>query len=518
MSRYTLHAKSVTRIDLRKLMNLSAEVPELVDACRTEFGWLTDPSYYEHVPRMRHVDCPKTRVKYEHVRKLYELGNIRPIPAADVMGPCDLFLVPEHHKSRWRPIKHTWLVNEHCGPDTVTPMHFPSKKQICELVNQGEFFLSLDFSAYYDQFEYSPEVGSRFCFQSGGRFWALSVLGMGQRQAVQVAMAATRQLLNFKHRSRVEIVIDNVVFVGSKEDVMADAREFVARCEQVHAQLNEDTSKLEEHCVQVGDWCGVHLDTVNKTVSLTQKSLDKTELSWQRRGHWTWRGFAAHVGLLFWSWGIIEAPVCEFFGLLAFLSKVSRMLTENPDQWDSPATIIESAQEPLRRWTELVIANKPRVVPVAVAPERLVCVDASRWGWGYVALNTDTSEIRAHGAPWTWRMEQLYGEKLGQSTFAEPQGLVNALRHLVTPSQVRSVRVGTDNAATRWSFERGYSSHSLDMNAAISRLNSILPGVQITFTHVAGKINVADALSRGGSYQPEQLQEVGESLTAVVGL
>jgi hypothetical protein len=490
---------------------LPSEDPTLLADAHRELGWLNDDSRYRAVPVRGAAGCPKPRhFPYEHVLRLAELDIIRPVDARDVRGHVHMFLVPEFHKERLRPIKHTEEANRVL--DTVSEMHFPSKQYICDLVHKGDCFVSLDFAAYYDQFSYSLDVGSRFCFQAGGRHWALSSLAMGQRQAVQVAMATTWQLLNFARRSTTAVVIDNIIFVGSKDDVLHDAREFVARCNEAHAKLNEDTSDLEALVATSGEWCGIHLDMTAKTVKLTKKSVDRTRESWRRRDHWTWRGFAAHVGMLFWSWGIIDAPVCEFFGLLAFISKTSRMLTERPDAWDEMARIPPSAVAPMQRWTDIVFANTERHVPIKAAPEWTVCTDASAWGWGYCALNNVTGEVRTHGAPWTWHMRSKHGDKLGQSTFAEPHGITNSLLHLLPGDSGCTVHVGTDNTAARWAFDRQFSSHSLGINEAIARLRRLLPRIQVSYAHVAGATNVADRVSRGGVYGEAELADVATSL------
>lgn len=514
---FKLHVKDITRIDTRALLELPSESEQVRADCEEALRWLHDDSLYSRVPVRGADGIPAARMTGDQVQQLVDFGIVRPIAREDVRGHVRMFLVEEAAKHRFRPIKYTKDANDALGRETLMEMHFPTKNDLCQLVNKGDYFIALDFSAYFDAFLYSPQVGHRFCFRHEKDYYSLECLAMGQRQAVQVAMNTTHQLLNFPKKSHTDVVIDNVIFVGSTEDTLRDAAEFIRRCALVRAQLNEDTSDLSKLVAQRGEWCGIHLDFAAKEVALSQKTVGRTADSWQRRACWTWRGLAAHLGLLFWSWGITDVEVSRYFGLLAFMSKMSANLTENPHLWDSPCFIYPSAMLPLAHWTELIAQNTPRLVPVSLDPQWIVCTDASRWGWGYVAVKKATSEVRTHGERWSHFMEQKYGVRLGASTIAEPHGLVNSLLHLIAPGKDKSVLVGTDNSATRWSFERTFSSRSIAINEAITRLRDRLPGVQIKYMHVAGVLNLADRVSRGGSYTKEELPDVGRSLRQVVG-
>ena len=92
-----------------------------------------------------------------------------------------------------------------------------------------------------------------------------------------------------------------MIFVGSYDDVLHDAKIFLQRCEVVNATLNDiDKIKLEgpDFYIKTSDeWCGVKIDCEKKTACLTTKTVDKLKVSWSNRKSWSWRNFAAHVGL-----------------------------------------------------------------------------------------------------------------------------------------------------------------------------------------------------------------------------
>jgi hypothetical protein len=517
---WPLHVKDVPRISLDAAEQLTGSERSLADL-RYVRGWLSEDSRYEIVAEKDARGIPTTKMPEEWLVKLRQHRVIVDVDRCDVRGWVHMFAVPEPAKMRFRPIKYTRDVNDVLGRESVMPLRFPTKQEICALVHHGECFIALDFAAYFDQFEYTPEVGARFCFRRGDRFFRLNTLAMGQRHAVEVAACTTARLLDFGPRTKTAAIIDNVIFVGQREDVIRDASTFVERVRLVGARLNEDTADIAALVQTTGDWGGIHLDFSAKTSCLAVKTVDKTAQSWDFRGAWTWRTFAAHIGLLFWAWQIVDVPMSNFFPLLRFVSWVGLMLTERDDQWDEPAAIWSSAWPALERWTLLVLRNVPRPVPTSQAPEWLVATDASEFGWGYFAVHNATGTVRTHGARWTPEFRRLYGDRLWVSTFTEPQGVVNAMCHLLDPTRPQRVRVLTDNTATQAVFQRGFSSRSFHMNECVDRLGKIFgDGFVFDFAYLPGEINPADCFSRGriasgesvrGSVSAAELQRVAGS-------
>ena len=496
-SGWKIHAKDVPTIDIDALSRLAASTP-LREEWSHVRGWLDDDKRYRVVPDKGATNAPRPRMRNEWLERLAELKIIAEVPKAEVRGHVTMFAVPERTKERFRPIKHTRDVNEALGKDSLRPCRFPSKHEICELVNKGSHFIALDFAAYFDQFPYSTDISRRFCFPWKKRWWRLMRLAMGQRQAVEVANTATGVLLAFDKRSHSEQVIDNVIFVGTKEAVIADATILLARVKQVNALLNDIPPSVEELVQTSGDWCGIHLDLDAKTVCLTDKILEKLRVSWSRRSSWTWRNFAAHVGLLFWSWGILDVPVAEYFPLLRFLSHAGVLLFEDEGLWDTPADIWPSVWHQLDAWTVLAQANRARAVPPRQRTEWLLMTDASRWGWGYVAYNLLSGESCYHSEQWSAHMRNVHGLRLARSTFAEPHAVYFAACHLLKAGPPTSVRVATDNIAAKASFERGFNSHSPHINDCVARLRRTFgERVQFSFEFVPGKSNLADPYSRG---------------------
>jgi len=500
-----LHVKKVGRINLAVIEKFAAANSQLLDRWNRSARWLSDDTVYAAVPESGAQDCPRAHLSKADVEKLVEFGVAVPIAPDSVRGHVRMFAVPEPAKGRRRPIKHTLAVNDILGKETLQKVRFPSKKEICDAVHHGEWSIAFDFAAYFDQFEYAATVGARFCFRSGGGFFRLNTLAMGQRQAVEVAQSCTDALILFPdRRSRTMSVIDNVIFIGSREDVCADATAFVRRVAAAGGSLNEldvataTDEQIAAMATQAQDWCGVHIDLARKQVCLPGKTVDKTARSWDALHTWSWRDLAGHLGLLFWSWGISRAHPSDYFSVLRMVVGIGRKLQERPDLWDAPAKIWCSAKHDLERWTHAVIENVPRDVLPTTPPQLLVVTDASRWGWGYVALDTTTGALHTHGDRWPPGIEARFGALLRRSVVSEPQAIVLAMYRLLSKDGPKRVRIACDNVAAVASGRRGFNPRSFPLNWCQQRLRRIFgDSWTFEFLHVAGKTNVADALSRG---------------------
>lgn len=514
---FSIHAKKVGRINFDKVMMLSGGDETKLNLKR-QLRYLLDDSTYDKVPVVGADGAPRARLKPEWVEALLQVGTIAPIAPGAVRGHVQVFAVPEPEKRRYRCIKVPRSINQILDKSTVDSCTFPSKRVIAGLPWEGTHMIALDFASYYDQFPYSEAVSSRMAFRHGSRYFRATTALMGERHSVQVACAMTERFLDFEHRSVVKTIIDNVVFFGSKENVMADAAKFVQRVKSCGGTLNEETGDLEKLAVTTGKFGGFTLDMTAKTTCLTEKSVAKTKASWNNRMRWRWRHFAAHIGLLFWAWGVIELPMTDFFPVMRFVSESGRRLQENPDLWDEPAEIWESVWPTMQRWTELVIENKPRAAPRDEKAELLVATDASAWGWGYCALNQMTSEVFVHGERWPLAMRLAHGDKFRKSTFAEPQAVVCAMCHLLKAGMPRVVRVGTDSTVARAAYSRGYNAHSFDINQCVGRLNSYFGDrYKFEFIHIAGESNPADGPSRGRAVAREDNGRKGEELRRLLG-
>lgn len=502
-----LHVKPVGKVVMSAVAALSSS-DKTRAAWEHERRWLEDEQAYiaEGLVARTADGCPQHNMREGDVALMEEVGVIERVGRKEVRSHVQMFLHDEPAKGRYRPIRNCAEFNGVTTRDVCSKAEMARKADIVQLAAGGgrdtaeeRWMLMLDFAAYYDQIGLvSAAVRNLFCFRDGNKYYRLTTLPMGIRIAVGVAGALTALLLDFGPQSVVRSIIDNVVFVGTREQVLRDAAIFVERCNCVGLTLNEDTSDLEALLQQRGVWGGVHIDLVTGTTKLADKTLVRTQFSWENRSRWTWRQFAAHVGLLWWAVGIVEVPMHEFFPLLRFVSHVSRMLTEEDERWEQQAQIWSSVWPTLERWTEVLLRNEPRVVPAARGePQWIMATDACSYGWGVVATNTVDGRSWFYGARWFADFARRNRDKMHRSTFTECHAIVAAACKLLAREQQPAVvQVLTDSTTAVATYRRGFNSRSYDLNECAARLKMLLPRHDFFFAHIAGVSNPADWWSR----------------------
>lgn len=507
-----LHCKSTGRLNQVALSALPSGSAATAANWAHAVEWLRNMGRYAGVPRRDAASAPQARLSHADVRLMLERGVIARVDPARVLGHVFVFAVPELFKMRRRPIKEPRDINATLGKDTLMQLDMATKADIIALLHRGCSAVAFDFASYFDQFELSEEIGCLQCFRKGREFFRLSSGAMGQRQMVEVAHTATRKLADVVGReSHTAAIIDNVIFVGDRGAVLRDAVKFVDRVRAVGGTLNENVDSPEHIASAISseiEWGGIALDFERKTTRLTAKVLDKVALSWGRRACWTFRNVYAHYGLLFWALGILEVCPGDHFAALQFFSRMCASVAAQIDQGidtalDVPAVVWPTAMAALERWTAEVMRNEPRTHVRRDDVTWRLCSDACATGWGYVAVNDETGEVRAHGAEWDRNFARAHAAELHRSTFTEPEAVVRACCHLLARTgRHQRVVVACDNAPTVYNFARGYTAGSFAQNSARARLRRLFPAAEFTFefVHVPGAENVhADHLSRFGA-------------------
>lgn len=508
-------------IDLDSLSNLPASSPEIKNKWLQNRRWLEDPSMYYKVPPVstRPRDIRTTRVEAGVLRQLEQHRVISEVPLAKVRGIVKYYTVPEPLKERWRIIQHPPEVNEAYDKTCVPKAVISNKNEIVQLpliadqLDEPVCFIAVDFKAYYSGFPLSPAVRKQFCvgkFMNGRlRMFETNVMPTGMTVSVSIATSATELLLDFPKRSKALSYIDNVIFVGRRADIVADFNVFAERVRIAGIQFNEEWSDVGDLIKSRGDWCGVALDFEERTVALTDKVMSKIRFSSARERSWTFRNFAAHMGALFYSMNILEVNVAEYFTLMRYVSTIGRMMQEDDSLWDKPMnlfmTMSPAAVREFGHWNQLCLANRPRRVTKTVPNdvEWVITTDASAYGYGYIAINRLTGAVLSHGEPWSPAIVNKYGDNLRKSNYSEPMGIVSAACRVLTGCCPTSVLFMTDNTCAKFSFDKGYSISYL-INEAIYRLRKAFPPpFRFFFSHVPGKDNIADRLSRGGGMADE---------------
>ena len=226
------------------------------------------------------------------------------------------------------------------------------------------------------------------------------------------------------------------------------------------------------------------MDYVKQEVCSAQKSIRKLKHTWNNRTTWTNRGFAAHMGVLLFISGVLRLNFAKYFSAFKLFRTVSSM-----DDWDAPFTCSPSALESLKEWTEEALLNKPR--PLQPRPQtfrRIIFVDASKYGWGAVSVDTELGTIDTHGAKW------IDFKDARKSARAEPEAVFMAACRFARPN-LPTLFV-TDSITARSAFT-SRRSPSFSINAIVNRFVDKFPGAPFFYIHIPGIYNPADSFSRG---------------------
>lgn len=511
-----IHVKRFAqRISMGAVCSLLLLSPQLRENILLARRMLEDATFYADIPVCSQRDVPFcNKLTPDHVEQLLDAGIFERVPTDEVKGIRgfinSVFNVPEFAKRRFRNIQHTKTCNDVLPPAPKVAFTSLQQRKGIPALEGANFMLQLDFSGFYTQFSLATEVRNFHCVRfpnpAGGKalLCRLCVAPTGQSHMVFAASTVTRALLSFAQQSVFQDDhIDNVLFVGAtREAVIADAAQLIARCKLAGVTINEDVSDLAALVATSGDWCGIHLDLTNDTVALTEKVVSKLRLSLSNATAWTWRGFAAHIGLLFYAMQILDIQVSTFFNLLRFHGRVSREMQAAADElWDEPAVIDPSAMRDIFAWSRIALTNDPEPSKKKSSCNVLMMTDASALGWGYVAFDEVSQRVFYGGGQWPAYFAQEHGQKLGSSVFTEPYAIFFAKQHLFaelpnTEIQ-RHLRIGTDSVTAASILRKGFTGRSYDLNAIAAQDRKFFSGIVCDYIYVEGKNNfLADRISR----------------------
>ena len=499
-----LHLKNVSALLLDELdrMALALKDPDLQARWFKVKKWITVPQ--PGLPRGRAVDAELTE---DELRMMIDVGQAEGTTVQEVRSTCNIFPVSEYLKRRRRVIKHTKCFNDTFGKDTLAGVRLLRTRDLVKSVHDGTYVIQLDFSAWFDQFELDNGVRPDFCFPAFGKWYRLTRLPMGMRQAVDVAQTATEILCDFEHPAsvRIDAYVDNVRFLGcSRDEVIATAAKFIARCRDANATINEvdDLETPTEAATRLvateGEFLGAHFDYVTKMVRVGDKSIAKLsimqDLFSNSSDSFTFRNFLTTFGLIFFALQVTRAPAADRYYALKEYSEVSRRLQRDPGLLETVYKCSPSRYQHVSKWIQDTIENVPRAVPLVPHPadaDFILVTDASAWGWGAILLNADGEMVT-----WSERWARDW-EGAKRSAWSEPQAIAHALRHFFPNGTTQSVAVLSDSSTAVGAFAKGRSK-AYAVNRSILAVQDTFPHpFNASWWHIAGWDNPTDSISRG---------------------
>ena len=513
-ARERLHVKRVGPVRMERMDELAVEVG-MGELWRTVSKYIRDPSCYEDLPEtpVRH-----TTLKSDFIQKMCEYGQAKKVDVEQVKAYIRLTGVLEVEKQRTRAIKHPPEINELIPASMLHKIQLPTLKQQFDQVNESNitYVEELDGAAFFDAFEVNPEVASYQAFKSNGGTFVYTRMLMGVRYAVsiaQVAMEILAQKAVADAKVTTQTNIDNVRFAGGTRE---QVREVTERFREIAASANIDITQPEQDTVDgwkagTHKWLGVMYDVNKKQVWLAKKSIDKIKAGWQQKQWWTNRKMAAHLSMLFWATRVLDLSVATKFEAMRAYRALAKQLQEEPDLWDSRAEKLPpKAAQDLERWTMEALTNQPRNIKPADHTSTIF-VDASKWGWGAIALDHEEQTVTQIGKRWDASTARKGVE---HSTTAEPIGVTRAVKSLVKDwARHQKVRVFTDSITAKAAHTRGYAA-DYNINATVRERERAMPNTQVELRHVPGSQNPADGISRG---MAPEIWSVGELTKRVNG-
>ena len=501
---YKLHCKPIPFLDPEALLKLPSTDPEVTNKLRQVLVWTTDAALYEcaATDELEHTSLSVAEHDLQLKRSKIVIQN-------DPKGTCKPLKRAEHAKERFRGLQWPKLANKltaRHAPVNFTPYH-----ERHSAILKGSWTIDLDWSAFFDQFQLSPEVSKYFSFVGkNGIVYSMNVLPMGLKHSVGVAQNATLQLLNYGPKSYTEAYVDNVRFVSDdKRQLVEDAVELVARCITAGVTINEiDTTglrdmapskrkstiraKLQTLVKSKGSWLGEEYDYENKLVDLADKTKEKVKLCLDAKRP-TFRTFAAAAGVLQYASRTLGIRLGPYFASVRAIAAVGWLMEQRPDLWDAKLPpMCPDVYKNLRNWRDTILATKPRRILREESPDIVIIVDASDEGWGAISVD-ELGRILYDARKWSTADRRAFNTK--HSVRAEPEGIYRACCRFVRAEHHRTVHVASDSAAAVGAISKGHS-RSYWMNHTVVKLDRTFPRTRFIFAHTPGATNPADGISR----------------------
>jgi len=521
--RFPLHIKNVTPINYGALEAIDVQDESLREKWRRAKRWITEPQ--AGIPR---TSCTEAAFTEEEHKLFQSCGQSVPTEAKRVRATVNIFFRPEQAKERSRVIKHTKAFNDAFGRETLLGTTLLNTKQNTRAVHHGEWAVTLDMSAWFDQFALGEDVSPDFCYMFKGKWHELKRLPMGMRQAVDIAHTAMEILTSFKtgpsvlafstssasspsslssspsSSVRKDKYIDNVRFLGTREEVIDAAATFIARCRVVGAQINEvgpdeDARAAAERLVhQQGEFLGVDFDYAKggKTVKLGGKTVAKLQImsdAFSKDG-FTHHNYLALHGLLFYELQVKRAYPATRFHAIKEYAEISRRIQRDPGLMFTKYKCSPSIREKIQQWIDYALANEAVPVPVDAdicVADFFLITDASSWGWGAILYDTRSGRMRTWNDRWG---AHFYGAE--KSAWSEPEAISLALRHFFPHGTEDRVAVLSDSQTSVGAYRKGRSK-CYAVNRALLEVEKVFPFFNASWYHIPGDANPTDPLSRG---------------------
>ena len=507
-SNYPIQAKYVRKIDKKVLHELAQADEVLKNEWTRAESWLNSTENYAEVaPTSKEKKMARVRMNAQRFGEYCKAELCEEVPngAEKAGGYTRLFLCPEDERvpPRFRVISHCVSANQIKKTEDFS---LPKLDEILGLAEEHPFAVTMDMTAFFNQFELSEDVRKIFSFFRGPRRFQHTRLPMGFRQACFVAQTAMRILAKravSETGVSAKIHIDNIVMFGSKEAVEKAAKIFIDDCQLAGATIGEVQTTP---CTKI-KFGGMLLDLLDKKVEVLPKTLKKLDLLNQAAFETHRRLAGVLSSSLFCSrvLGINLAEKWEIFELWrAFKPPSSDDQQAIETFWESEPKVKDETKALIRSWVDEIFATGRANITVkfdGLRPDRVYLGDASKDFYAGIALD---------GTQQIYSVVGKNSTKSKSSSVTEPW----AVYHMITNTTERydqlDIVVGTDNSGTMAAINRGFA-RSWHANRVAQLLAQHRPHIRVHAFHIPGVNNPADPLSRGRDLEASHWARVAEA-------
>jgi hypothetical protein len=273
--------------------------------------------------------------------------------------------------------------------------------------------------------------------------------------------------------------------------------------------LTEEQMELLCTPTQCYEWLGVQYQHgTTPTRCLGPKSLAKIDAAAAvLTAPTTRRQLAAVFGLLFYAADVIghtrsHTTLAHHFGLLRFFRRNVSCIDETAS-WEDIVHLPISLRTEAARWLQELRKNEPVDVLLGVREaaadepsgyDVVLVSDASESGWGAIAWNPLSGDLRAEAFEWS-ALDRLHD--VGSSVVAEPLAIKKALLRFVAPTNGLRVLILTDHSGLVAAVRSGFGKAETYNELALVVEHFATIGCTVDAAWTPGATNPADHLSRG---------------------
>ena len=380
MKNMPLHLKAVGQIDWNMVQDAIEPSQQtnftnmyvIFDSAQLERIW----TEFNDKPSLLKWQSPA--ITPEDHKRMLARGVVELADDREARATVGMFTSCERDKSRRRLITEPAINNMLLDKGACV---LPGRDQVVTMLRNTTVTL-LDVPWYYGQLGIPTQARNFYRYRYDGREYQCVLAPTGSRQLPCLAQAITTSLTTKAAREfNIPVALtylDDIAFAGEPQQCTKAAQRFCQLGGELGMTFEPPRSATEY------DYIGYHLNHTTKTVSNTQKTINKVQRI-SLSPSTTLREYIAHIGLLVYASRIVNDPMCHYYHAFKFLRRRCADVTQTLDESCNPWPCL---REPIEQWKGVVCSKQSHEQPVAqTTPIKMVYTDACPRGYGCVVFH-----------------------------------------------------------------------------------------------------------------------------------